>query len=63
MLNEFMSEAAKAVIWMLVGLFPVLFGIFVNMFIDIRSLKKAMNAAFKKLRELEGEKCPSGRKE
>lgn len=61
--NEILVEIIKAMIWAMIGSFPIMVGVAVHMWADIRSLKKAMNAAFKKIRSLEGDKEICGRDE
>lgn len=60
-MNELAMEAAKALIWVTIGTIPGFIGALVIMWSDIRSLKKAANAAFKAIRELKGEKCSETR--
>lgn len=58
-MNDLASEIIKALIWSLaagvIGTVPILFGLAVHMWADIRSVKKSLNAAFKKIRAIEGE--------
>lgn len=55
-MNEYLAEILKALIWMIVGAIPIAFGLAIHIWADLRSVRKGLNAAFKKIRALEGEK-------
>lgn len=61
-MNDLLLEAAKAIIWVSVGVVPTMLGFGIVIWSDVKSLKKGSNAAFSKIRDLESrlpevEKC------
>jgi hypothetical protein len=53
-LKDLAIEALKAVIYMVVGATPVIVGVAISTWAQVKSLKRSMNAAHAKIRDLEG---------
>lgn len=56
MLADFLHSLTEATAYAVVSIAVGSIGVLFKMFLDVRSLKKAMNAAFEKIRDLETKK-------